>query len=874
MQKERIFFCKPVHWYLEGRQSRQILSSCLIGAMSDCSDVETARLAVTVNDLTLKEKLSLLSGDSLWTTPAIPHLRIPSLTLSDGPHGVRKPRKELSLHDSYPATCFPTAAALACSWDESLLFEVGVALQKECVHYGVHVLLGPGMNLKRHPAGGRNFEYFSEDPLLSGRLATAYVQGVQSTGKVAACVKHFAVNNQESHRFVVNAVIDERTARELYYRGFEIAIKSASPTAVMCAYNRINGVYCSENITLFTDILRNEWGFLGITMTDWGATNNRIEGIRAGMDLEMPGSHGVHYWEIVEAIRSGDLPVSYVDASVNRMLNLIQEHGTNNVLTAHEYDERNPMWLEHYELANKVAMECCVLLKNDDNFLPLKAENISKVAVIGDFANGHPRYQGMGSSQVHSIKVITGLNELSRHIEDNRNILFAPGYDADDYHEENIDMALVNEAVEVAQQASVVLLFIGLPEIVESEGFDRDHLGIPAQHVALVEKVCAVNPNTVVILSNGGALELPWHTHPKAILEGYLLGEAGGGAVVDLIFGVQSPCGKLAETVPERMEDILADKYFPGSWDRVEHREGLLVGYRYFDTCQKRVRYPFGHGLSYTSFSYDSLSVETVQDDIHEKTVEVIFTIQNTGPMAGKEVIQCYVHDFQCSVFRPEQELKDFKKVHLEPGEIQKVRFTLSTDAFSFYDIGIGGWIVEKGEFEIRIGSSSRDIRLRGNASFLQGPETASPLARSSYPPVESFEVEAIDDTTFATRFGNDKVSVYAYITNVDFSNSHKFHRNSLIKDIAKRRLIGKLLLWIVYREASKEVKKGPSENRQKRLILETVENLPLRTLVLFSRGGMSFDTLDACIEFMNCHIFGALKGFGVSFYHFVRPKR
>jgi beta-glucosidase len=452
--------------------------------------------------------------------------------------------------------------------------------------------------------------------------------------------------------------------------------------------------------------------------------------------------------------------------------------------------------------------------------------------------------------------------------------LFAPGYDADDYHEENIDMALVNEAVQVAQQASVVLLFIGLPEIVESEGFDRDHLDVPAQHVALVEKVCQVNPNTVVILSNGGALEIPWHSYPKAILEGYLLGEAGGGAVVDLIFGVQSPCGKLAETVAERMEDILANKYFPGSWDRVEHREGLLVGYRYFDTCQKRVLYPFGHGLSYATFSYDSLRVETIQDDIHEKLVEVSFTIQNTGQMAGKEVIQCYVHDIECSVFRPEQELKDFKKVHLEPGEIQQVQFILVTEAFSFYDIGIGGWIVERGDFEIRIGSSSRDIRLSGTTSFLQGPETASPLACASYPPVESFEVEAIDDTAFATRFGKDNVSVYSYITNREFPDVHKFHRNSLIKDVAKSRWIGKLLLWIVYRAASKEVKKGPTENRQKRLILETVENLPLRTLVLFSRGGMSFDTLDACIELMNCHVWGALRGFFISFYHFIRPKR
>jgi beta-glucosidase len=837
-------------------------------------DAEMTRLAVTAEDLTLKEKLSLLTGDSLWTTPGIPRLRIPPLTLADGPHGVRKPRKELSLQDSYPATCFPTAAALACSWDESLLYSVGVALQRECIHYGVNILLGPGMNLKRHPAGGRNFEYFSEDPVLTGRLATAYVQGVQSSGKVAACLKHFAVNNQETHRFVVNALIDERTARELYYRGFEIAIKSANPTAVMCAYNHVNGVYCSENKALLTEILRNEWGFQGITMTDWGATNNRVNGIRAGMDLEMPGSHGVHYWEIVQAVKSGELPLSCIDASTQRMLNLIQEYGVCDNISTNEYDERNPMWLEHYELAAKVAMECCVLLKNEGNFLPLDANKISKVAVIGEFANGHPRYQGMGSSQVHSVKIMTGYKELSRYIKDGCDILFSPGYDADDDHMENVDLSLIDDAIRAAQQASVVLLFVGLPEIVESEGFDRDHLGIPAQHVALVEKVCEVNSNTVVILANGGALEIPWHSHPKAILEGYLLGEAGGGAVVDLIFGLQSPCGKLAETVAEGVDDILANKYFPGNRDRVEHREGLLVGYRYFDTCQKRVQYPFGHGLSYTTFTYDNLKIETIRDDNNEKLVEVCLSIQNTGRMASKEVLQCYVHDVKSSVFRPDQELKDFKKIHLEPGEIQQLQFTLTTDAFSFYDIGSRGWVVEKGKFEIRVGSSSRDIRLRGMVLFHEGPETASSLARSSYPPTENCAVDTVDDTTFANRFGEDNISMFSYITNTDDRRTRKFHRNSLLKEVAKSRWIGKVLMCIVFKAAAKEVKKGPTQKRQKRLVLETVKNLPLRALVLFSRGGISFDTLDACIHLMNWHILAAIAGFGISFYHYIRPKR
>jgi beta-glucosidase len=841
---------------------------------SDYGDVEMERLEVDIHALSLKEKLSLLSGDSLWSVPAIPRLRIPPLILADGPHGVRKPLKELSLQDSYPATCFPTAAALACSWDESLIFVIGDALQKECVHYGVHILLAPGMNLKRHPAGGRNFEYFSEDPILTGRLATAYVQGVQSSGKVAACIKHFAINNQESHRFVVNAIIDERTARELYYRSFEIAVKLANPIAVMCAYNRINGIYCSENKLLLTDILRNEWGFSGITMTDWGATNNRVDGIRSGMDLEMPGSHGVHYWEIVEALKSGALALSHVDTSTQRMLNLIYEYGSNQKGVTKDYDERNPMWRDHYEVAFKVAMECCVLLKNEDNFLPLTVTESTRVAVIGEFAKVRPRYQGMGSSQVHSVKLVTAYNELRRHIKDSRNILYAPGYDADDDDVENVDVATVDDAVDTARQVDVVLLFLGLPEIVESEGFDRNHIRIPAQQVALVERVCEVNDNTVVILSNGGALEMPWHVHPKAILEGYLLGEAGGGAVVDLIFGEQSPCGKLAETFAEKADHILANKYFPGSRDRVEHREGLLVGYRYFDTYQKRVLYPFGHGLSYTTFLYDSLIVKVVQDNEHDKEVEISLIVQNTGSMAGKEVIQCYLHDVECSVFRPEQELKDFKKILLSPGESEKVQFTLKTDAFSFYDIGNRGWIVEKGEFEIRVGSSSRDIRLRGTVNFQSGPENASLLACSSYPPIENLVSEVVEDTVFANRFGVNNISTFSLLTKSNEADSDDFHRNSLLKEVAEKRWLGKILLWIVFKTAAKDLKKGQRQRSQKRLILETVKNLPLRTLVLFSRGGISFDTLDACIQLMNGQVIRAIKGLCRSFYHFVRPKR
>jgi beta-glucosidase len=845
-------------------------------------DVESAlsvghASAVTCADLSLNEKLSLLSGESMWTTASIPRLSIPSLILSDGPHGVRKQLRDHSILESFPATCFPTAAALACSWDESLLHKVGTVLQKESVHYGVHILLGPGMNLKRHPAGGRNFEYFSEDPLLTGRLAVSFVQGIQSSGTVAACVKHLAVNNQESHRFVVDAIVDERTLRELYFRGFQRVVEQAKPATIMCAYNRLNGIFCSEHSELLTNILRREWGFDGITMTDWGAANQRSAGVTAGMDLEMPGSYGAHDWEIRDALAAGDLSMSCIDASVDRVLRLAQAYGSRgdfeSANTTGAYEEGNPMWEEHYKLAHSVAMDCCVLLKNDDGCLPLSADGIQKIAVVGDFARDHPRFQGMGSSQVHSVKVRSSYEELQRHGLDHDKILFAPGYHADDDHVENVDAELVAQAVGVAREAEVVLLFIGLPEIMESEGFDRRHLQLPAQHSALVEAICQVNENVVVVLSNGGVVEIPWFQQPKAILEGYLLGEAGGAAVIDLIFGVQSPCGKLAETIPECVEDILSDKYFPGTRDRVEYREGLLIGYRYFDTAKKQVQYPFGHGLSYTTFVYSDLQLSMAQDDENEKSVEVTFLLQNTGLFPGKEIVQCYVCDLESSVFRPEQELKEFAKVRLDPGESQQVRFVLNTDAFSFYDIGMKHWIVERGQFEIRIGASSRDIRLTGLATFCNGPEKASSMSVLSYPPLTSFD--KVDDAEFFNRFG-DSAGHTSHNRSVGCASSLKnvFNRNSLLKEAAKKTLLGYIFLSVVNGAATKDVKQGPARRRQRRMVKETVKNLPLRTLVLFSQGSMSFDTLDACISLMNWHFVNAIISFGKAVYRVIRQKR
>jgi beta-glucosidase len=820
-----------------------------------------------VSLLSIQEKLSLLTGATMWKLARHPkNTTIPPLTLADGPHGLRKPLQELSLHESFPATSFPTAAALACSWNVDVVQRVGETLRDECRHLNVQILLGPGMNLKRHPSGGRTFEYWSEDPYVTGTLAAAFITGIQAGGHVGACAKHYCINNQESHRFVVDGIVDDRTCQELYTRHFEAVVKQAQPATIMCAYNKVNGVYCSEHAQLITGVLRNQFGFEGVVMTDWGATNDRVAGIQAGLDLEMPGSHGVHDSAIQQALKDGRLEMDQLDQCCRRMINLMQRY------TAYEKDqdaaEKHPVdWEKHFNVALQVAMECAVLLRNENQFLPL-AKGTS-VAVIGDFARDHPRYQGMGSSRVYSQKVVTVYDELKRYTD---TIHFAPGYLADDDHPELVNRELIDQAVETAKKASVVLLCIGLPEIMESEGFDRPHLGLPAQHNALVEAVSTVNSNVVVILSNGGVVELPWHDQVQAILEGYLLGEAGGAAVVDLIFGMQSPSGKLAETFPITVQNIPADQFFPGSERRVEYREGLNVGYRYFDTAQKPVRYPFGHGLSYTTFAYENLQLELVEDDNNSIVVDVSFQLTNTGSVVGKEVAQCYVHDVHASVYRPTQELRDFTKVELQPGESRPIKMRLTTAAFSFYDIGVLDWVVEEGVFEIRIGSSSRDIRLRGQIDIQKsGVQEASELARESYPPVDERGVICpMDDLSFAKRFGKSSGFALADLVSIE---SDGFHRNTLLKEISRKRLIGRILLSLVYREASRDIVEGPARNRQKKMVKANVENLPLRVLVLFSKGNFTFELLDACISLMNGLVFTALRGFGRGFVGMFRRR-
>lgn len=667
-----------------------------------------------ISEMTLEEKASLCSGLDSWHTKPIERLGIPSIMMIDGPHGLRKQvREEInSAITSEPATCFPTGAALACSWDRDLICEVGRALGEECRKEEVSILLGPAANIKRSPLCGRNFEYLSEDPYLSSEIAGAYIKGIQSQG-VGASLKHFAANNQETRRFLIDAAIDERTLREIYLASFEGAMKQ-EPWTVMCAYNKLNGEYCSENKYLLTDILRGEWGFKGSVMSDWGAVNDRPSGLAAGLELEMPSSGGRGDEKIVRAVKSGKLPERVLDNAVEKLLELIFRAADNRTPKAScDMDA-------HDRLARRVAGECAVLLKNDDGILPLQKKGT--VAVIGTFAKS-PRYQGGGSSHVNPAKLDCAWDELSKKAENNFRLLYAAGYREDatngvfsntpfESASDIADPVLIDEAVDAARKADVAVIFAGLPENYESETFDRKHMGMPEGHNRLIEAVAAVQKNVVVVLSNGSPVEMPWINEVRAVLEMYLGGQASGGAAADLLFGDVNPSGKLAETFPEKLGDNPSWLNFPGEIDKVEYREGIFVGYRYYDTAGVKPLFPFGHGLSYTKFDYVGISADRTEisdtDELHIKV-----RLRNSGKLPGREIVQLYVRDRESSVLRPEKELKGFEKVELAPGEEKTVTFTLGKRAFAFYNTGIMDWYVESGEFDILAGPSSQTVPLK-----------------------------------------------------------------------------------------------------------------------------------------------------------------
>ncbi|MBO1737880.1 glycoside hydrolase family 3 C-terminal domain-containing protein [Leifsonia sp. TF02-11] len=672
------------------------------------------------SELTVEEKASLTSGRSFWETEPVDRVGIPSLYLTDGPHGVRKQAQggdHLGIGDSVPATCFPPAVALGSSWDAELLERVGAALGEEAKAEGVGVLLGPGINIKRSPLCGRNFEYLSEDPIVSGRLGAALVRGLQSQG-VGASLKHFAANNQETDRLRVSADVDERPLREIYLRGFQHVVEQAQPWTVMCSYNRINGVYASEDPWLLTSVLRDEWGFDGLVVSDWGAVNDRVSALVAGLDLEMPSTGGVTDAQLVAAVRDGSLAESVLDTAANRVIELVEK-----ALAGADADATYDVDA-HHALAREVAGRSIVLLKND-GVLPLSTAAGRSIAVVGEFART-PRYQGAGSSQIVPTRLDNALDEVIALAGD-ATVAFAPGYVLGESADADA-VALTAEAVGIAAAADDVLVFLGLPGEDESEGFDREHLELPAAQTALLEAVIAANPRVTVVLSNGGVVRVSgWSDRVPAIVEGWLLGQAGGGAIADVLFGVVNPSGRLAESIPVRIEDTASFLNFPGEKGHVRYGEGLFVGYRDFDARGAAVSFPFGHGLSYTTFAFGAPTAAPTADGGIRVTVDVT----NTGARDGREVVQVYVSVPSSRVQRPVRELKGFAAVAIAAGATETVVVELPASDLAYYDTELGGWSVEAGDYVVEVGASSRDLRGSVTVS-LAGDGRTAPLSVDS----------------------------------------------------------------------------------------------------------------------------------------------
>jgi beta-glucosidase len=665
------------------------------------------RVDEVLAQMTLEEKAALTVGRDAWTTQPIERLGVPSVWVSDGPTGLRKAVSggDMTLGRNLPATCFPTESALGASWDVHLVREVGRAIAAESQAAGVQVLLGPGVNLKRAPLCGRNFEYFAEDPVLSGEMAAAYVGGLQERG-VGGCLKHLVANESETDRMITSSEVDERTLRELYLRPFEIAVAKADPWTLMAAYNRLNGEYCTENHHLLSDIVAGEWGYGGIIMSDWLAVNDRAAGIAAGLHLQMPAAPTAK--EVVAAVQEGRLDETQLDEIVRALLAFIfKADAARRPDTPADLDA-------HHRLARRVAGESIVLLKNDGGLLPLEGDSLAHVALIGAFAKA-PRYQGAGSSQVIPARPVeTIYDQLRALVGESSQVTYAPGYRADG----STDDALLREAQVAARAATVAVVVAGLPGSYEEEGADRKHIDLPPGHNALVEAVLAAQPRTVVVLVNGSAVALPWAARVPALVEGWLGGQAGGGAVADVLLGHTNPSGKLEETFPRRLEDTPAYLNFPDDGSgRVLFGEGLFTGYRWYDARRIEPLFPFGHGLSYTSFAYSDLAVDKATM-VDTDTLTVTLRVRNTGNRAGREVVQLYVREQQPRLPRPEKELKAFAKVALDPGQDQEVRFQLGLRDFAVYDPRLAAWTAGSGVFDLLAGASSRDIRLQSSVTL------------------------------------------------------------------------------------------------------------------------------------------------------------
>jgi len=788
-----------------------------------------------LRQMTLEEKAAFLSGKSMWESRNIDRLGIMSIFCSDGPHGLRKQTgsgDHLGINESQKATCFPTAATIANSWDVSLGEKIGEAIGAEAAVQGVNVVLGPGLNIKRSPLCGRNFEYFSEDPYLSGKMAAAYIKGIQSQG-VFACPKHFAVNSQELRRMAMNSVLDERTLRELYLEGFEIAVKEGHAKAIMTSYNQVNGEYANENKHLLKDILRGEWNFDGIVITDWGGSNDHVAGVVAGSNLEMPNPGFDSAREILRALQDGSLRMEELDECVDAMLEAAIS------LSSKKNKSKNFDWQTHHELAKKAAAESIVMLKNDEKLLPLAPD--CKVALIGDFAIT-PRYQGAGSSMVNSTIVET-MRDVIGNCE-----LTTIGCSQGYVRSGDESAALVKEALELAAKADVILYCFGLDEISEAEGMDRNHMRIPQNQINLLEALVKVNSNIVGVISSGSSIEMPWHYCCKSILHGYLGGQAGAGAMMDVITGKVNPSGRLGESYPIKYEDTPAFHYFPSMEKNAEYRESLYIGYRYYETSQVRIQYPFGYGLSYTEFEYENLVVEADK---------VICTIRNIGQCDGAEVVQLYVSGPGDRIFRPEKELKGFAKVFLKAGEEKTIHLSFDDKTFRYWNQKTGKWEVEGGCYQISVGANVRDIRLFGEISK-DSTTDQYPYDPQGMPAYYSGMIQKVQNKEFEALLGKPIP---------DGKWSGKLEINDAICQMyyAKSGL-ARLIYNILTRLKTRSEEKGKPD-----LNILFIYNMPFRALAKMTNGAINIEMVNGILLLVNGHFF---KGSGKVIKEFFKNRK
>ena len=783
-----------------------------------------------VNKMSLEQKARFVSGYDYWHLEEAKELGLPKIMITDGPHGLRKqnPDKKSSsgigLGNSVPTTCFPPAATSACSWDEDLLRLEGEALAEECIQEKVSVILGPGTNIKRSPVCGRNFEYFSEDPLLAGKMSASLINGCQSKG-VGNSLKHFACNSQEAFRMVVNEVIDERTIREIYFPAFEIAVKESQPWTVMNSYNRINGVYASQNKWLQQDVLRDEWGFKGLVVTDWGASVDRIPGLENGTDLEMPSSGTLNTQKIIDAVKNGDLDIKVLDERVDNVVDLIVKSKPN-LEKNYKYDAE-----AHHKLAQRVAEGSMTLLKNEESILPLKSGQ--KVAVIGELAKS-PRFQGAGSSVINATKLDNAYDCL---VSLGVDVTYAQGYEKG---KDVINPQLVSEAAAAAKGADVAVVFAGLTEEFEGEGYDRADINMPSCHNNLISEVAKANPNTVVVLAGGSVVYMPWVNEVKGLLNSGLGGQATGAAVANILTGKVNPSGKTAETYPLRFEDNPTYGNYPGGPVTSEHRESVYIGYRYYDTAEKEVLFPFGYGLSYTTFAYSEIKVSS-KDIKDTNTLEVSFKIKNTGSVDGAEIAEIYVADKESTIFRPKKELRAFTKVFLKAGEEKKVTVELGKRAFAYYNVNIGDWHVETGAFEILVGASSRDIRLTETVNVTSTVEAEIPDYRKTAPAYYTADLSGMKGEQFEAVYGQK-------LPSPAFDKSKKIDIYCCLNDARHTKWGGRICKLI----EGVMSKMGSDANGDGKMLAAMATQIPIRNFIAMSMGVFSPEMADGLLMILN----------------------